>query len=210
MGLIFYGISAFILYYVYLSVRYVIGRYFSNLKTEQKKESLQNKFKTLWKRFEYFTLPKEIEDQLITARTFRDIQGLLFTSKEVTCVSILNFYTKRSLQVGVKLNYVIEFMYEEALEMARNRDQELKKYSSAESLPPLFGIPVSIKDMLNVEGYDCTIGSSGNCFDPCTESGAYYHMLVKAGAVPFIKSNVPQLTLINETNNFILGRTIHP
>jgi len=35
-------------------------------------------------------------------------------------------------------------------------------------------------------------------------------MLLEAGAVPFVLSTVPQLLLINETNNFIWGRGKNP
>ena len=35
-------------------------------------------------------------------------------------------------------------------------------------------------------------------------------MIIQGGGIPFVKSTVPQLLLINETNNFIWGRAKNP
>lgn len=54
------------------------------------------------------------------------------------------------------------------------------------------------------------MGSTNFCFDPCSDHGTVVLMIIQAGGVPFIKSNVPQLLLVNETNNWIWGRSANP
>lgn len=43
-----------------------------------------------------------------------------------------------------------------------------------------------------------------------TELGLITRMLIESGAIPFVISTVPQLLLVNETNNFIWGRGKNP
>lgn len=45
---------------------------------------------------------------------------------------------------------------------------------------------------------------------PEKEHGVIVSILFEAGAIPFVKTNAPQLLLINETNNWIWGRAINP
>ena len=74
---------------------------------------------------------------------------------------------------------------------------------------PLHGLPVSLKDNLVCAGTHTGCGTfERQLLAP--RHGELVERLVSAGAVPFVKSNVPQLLMLPETINAVFGRTVHP
>lgn len=122
----------------------------------------------------------------------------------------MKFYTKRCLTHGRDLNLIVTLTYEYALRVAAERDEELKTFKSVKDMPPLFGVPMSLKDRITLKGYDTTVGNAASCFKPDQEDGLVARLLAKAGAIVIVKSNLPQLMLINETHNWLVGRAINP
>lgn len=59
-------------------------------------------------------------------------------------------------------------------------------------------------------GYDSTIGIAVRCFKPVSEDGLLVSLLRDAGAIPFVRSNVPALLLLPDTVNAVIGQTINP
>lgn len=74
---------------------------------------------------------------------------------------------------------------------------------------PLHGLPVAIKDDHDVEGLDSTLGFAKNLYKPAAESAVLIKTLIKLGAVPFLKTNVPQSLLSNGEDNPIFGTTLN-
>lgn len=66
---------------------------------------------------------------------------------------------------------------------------------------PLAGIPVSLRDTIDVEGYDSSVSYSINVNKPKTEDGLTVRMLKEAGAIPYVKTNVPVTLLSFESQN---------
>lgn len=156
-----------------------------------------------------FKLSPALEEELPRADVTR-IHELL-KKGEVTCVDLIKFFTKLSGKRCLELNAIVDFLYDEAIGMAKEKDQQLKALiSSGKELPLLFGIPISLKDVLNYKNHDTSMGSAAFTFDPCDEHGLIVLQLLEAGGIPFVKTNCPQLLLINETNNFIWGRAKNP
>ncbi|ENH61418.1 Acetamidase [Fusarium oxysporum f. sp. cubense race 1] len=75
---------------------------------------------------------------------------------------------------------------------------------------PLAGIPVSLKDTVEVEGYDSTVGMSTHAGKPLAHDGNTVRILKDAGAVPYVKTNVPITLLSFESSNDIWGETTNP
>lgn len=82
---------------------------------------------------------------------------------------------------------------------------------SAGDTRPLLGLPVSIKDALDVMGIPTTSGSMArHGAAPATTDATVVERLRSAGAIPLLKSNVPELCSNYETDNVVHGRTNHP
>jgi amidase len=61
-----------------------------------------------------------------------------------------------------------------------------------------------------VKGYDACIGYSAWCKKPAVQDGALVRCLKDAGAIPFVKTNVPDSLLSFESYNDVWGRTVNP
>ena len=61
-----------------------------------------------------------------------------------------------------------------------------------------------------MEGFDSTCGLACRCFDPAAEDAVLIRALRRAGAIPFVRTNVPQLLMIPECSNGIHGTTCNP
>lgn len=71
-------------------------------------------------------------------------------------------------------------------------------------------IVVSVKDTVNVKGYDSCIGYSAWTKKPAVQDSGLIRCLKDAGAIPFVKTNVPTSLLSFESYNDVWGRTTNP
>ncbi|KAF8841095.1 amidase signature enzyme [Paxillus ammoniavirescens] len=74
----------------------------------------------------------------------------------------------------------------------------------------LSGVPVSIKDCIDIEGYDTTSGYSCRVNKPATSSAAIVRLLRDAGALIHVKTTTPPGMLGLETSSDLFGRTSNP
>lgn len=73
----------------------------------------------------------------------------MLLSKEATSVDLVTVYSERCYTIGRRLNLVTEEFYNEALDLARQRDREREeaiRNGTTHELGLLHGIPLSIKD----------------------------------------------------------------
>ena len=105
------------------------------------------------------------------------------------------------------LDALADINFEDALKEAIQCDKETK---NGKSRGPLHGIPVSIKDELHVAGTVTTIGLAARSDNIILEDGLIVENLRRHGAIPFVKTNVPQLLMIPETENIVFGVTKNP
>jgi hypothetical protein len=102
------------------------------------------------------------------------------------------------------LNAVTEELYDDAMAEIEQCIKDAPKNS------PLAGIPVSIKDSFEQKGCDSTCGAAARCLTPCADDGLIVKLLRRAGMVPFVRTNIPQLLLLPESENNIWGQAKNP
>lgn len=134
----------------------------------------------------------------------KDIQDLV---KEVhddpsKATQILNTYGKVALKAQEKTNCVTEILLSSAEKWVKDGSINLKG--------PLAGIPVSLKDTVDVTGYDSTVGYSRYVGMKATADGPTTRILKDAGAVPYVKTNVPITLLSFESSNDVWGQSTNP
>ncbi|KAF3355974.1 Delta(14)-sterol reductase [Verticillium dahliae VDG1] len=117
-------------------------------------------------------------------------------------IDVLKTYGKVALKAHESTNCLTEVMLESAEGWLKEGSINLKG--------PLAGIPVSLKDSLHVSGYDSCIGYSMHTNKPSVEDGPVVRLLKDAGAVPYVKTNLPITLLSFESTNDVWGRTTNP
>ncbi|GKT41600.1 putative amidase [Colletotrichum spaethianum] len=75
---------------------------------------------------------------------------------------------------------------------------------------PFHGLPISLKDNFNLKGLDATVGFVSHIGDPAEYDAALASLLEDAGAVFYVKTNVPTAMMIAESVNNVFGRTVNP
>lgn len=98
-------------------------------------------------------------------------------------------FSKRAAVCHQLTNCLSETLFSEALEAARALDEHLEK--TGKPLGPLHGLPISLKDNFNVKGKDSTLGFVAWVDQPATYNTVLVDVLKKAGAVLYVKTNVP-------------------
>ncbi|KAH9477584.1 Acetamidase [Psilocybe cubensis] len=109
-------------------------------------------------------------------------------------------YGKKALKAHKATNCLTEIMIGSAVHWAQD----------CKTNGPLAGIPISLKDTIGVEGWDGCIGYSAWVGKPAQEDSALVKLLRDAGAVPFVKTNIPITLLSFESANDVFGRTTNP
>lgn len=123
-----------------------------------------------------------------------------------TCADALLQLVHASHDIGLHPLYATtEEFYDEALSTATAVDSQRGKQGHLAvgegELGTLAGVPISIKDNYHMKGADSTLGIACRCFKPRESDGVLVGQLRAAGAVPYVKSNIPPLLLMPESDN---------
>jgi len=124
-------------------------------------------------------------------------------SGKITALQALQAYQYKALEIHRESNCLVEPILE-AREMAMALDKQTSKRG------PLHGLPVSIKDNYLIKGYESTYGCSRQIGNVATEDAVLVKILKEAGAIPFVRTNVPQTMYTHESSNPIFGLTTLP
>ncbi|KAI9670326.1 MAG: hypothetical protein M1831_006540 [Alyxoria varia] len=135
----------------------------------------------------------------------KDIQDLVQdVHNEITNpIDILRAYGKTAVRAHKRTNCLTEIAFPGPAESFINDgDVDLEG--------PLTGIPVSVKDTVNIDEFDTSVGYSRYTSCPKSEDGAMIKLLKQAGAVPFVKTNLPVTLLSFESTNDVWGQCKNP
>lgn len=132
----------------------------------------------------------------------RLIAGGTISSREAVEV-----YLARIEQFNEPINAVVTLDEERALRIAHERDQAV---AAGESLGPLHGVPMTVKDAFETAGMRTTAGLPDHAEHVPRADAAAVARLVDAGAVIMGKTNLPPGVTGQETANELFGRTNNP
>lgn len=135
-----------------------------------------------------------------------ELAGLIARG-EVSALEVVDAHIARIEQVNPRLNAVVVKRYDQARAEAQQADRRRR---AGAPLGPLHGVPVTVKECLDVVGTPSTFGLRRRAQDQPLRDDPYVARLRAAGAVVLGKTNVPQLLLYYESDNPLYGRTCNP
>ncbi|GMV16633.1 MAG: amidase [Polyangiaceae bacterium] len=130
-------------------------------------------------------------------------------TKELGPVEVAEAHIRRVEQVNPALNAVVAERFDKALDESRAAEARLMRTPAAE-LPPLFGVPCTIKDFYAVEGLPQTGGLWLRKDAIATEDAVVVRRVRDAGAIVLGVTNVPEGGLWLESHNRVYGRSNNP
>jgi aspartyl-tRNA(Asn)/glutamyl-tRNA(Gln) amidotransferase subunit A len=94
--------------------------------------------------------------------------------------------------------------------LSRNLDRARKEAAVADVSLPLGGIPIAIKDVINVKGEPCTAASKILQGYTASYDATVIRKLRAAGAIPFGRLNMDEFAMGSSTENSALQTTANP
>ena len=141
---------------------------------------------------------------LSTAEIARQIK-----SQALDPVDVTEAHIQQIQRVNPAINAIVTPMFEQAREQAQAAADHIASHGT-DDLPPLFGVPVTIKDCFGVEGALFVGGSHFQRETICELDAEPVRRLREAGAIILGKTNCPDMCWSAETVNPVFGRTNNP
>ncbi|KAK6081202.1 amidase [Seiridium cupressi] len=147
------------------------------------------------------------KELLITESTASDVVEKI-AAGEWKALEVTKAVCKRATIAQQLINCVTEIYFEQAYARAIELDEYFKK--EGKTVGPLHGLPISLKDQFNLKGVDSTIGYASWVGRPIPEESTLVKLLRDAGAIFYVKTNVPTTLMMGESVNNLFGRTLNP
>ena len=141
--------------------------------------------------------------------TIASVRESLLT-KKISARELTQDFFRRIEQRNPELNAYLALSPERALAQADRADATIAKGATAESLSPLAGVPIAIKDVLSTKGVRTTCGSKIlEPYIPAYDATAI-ERLEAAGAVILGKTNCDEFAMGSSNENSAYGPVRNP
>lgn len=133
--------------------------------------------------------------------------ALQVRARKVSSREVIEAHLRRIERVNPRMNAITVVLEEEALAAADAADRTLR---SGAEVGPLCGVPMTIKENIDVAGSATTHGIVA--LRDAVPSGDAPHIaeLREAGAIPIARTNMPELGMRWHTDNELHGATLNP
>jgi len=135
----------------------------------------------------------------LPARNIADLQSLLRQGR-ISPREVLEVLRDRIASIDPTIEAYLSLDYEAALKEAQEVDVEL----------PLGGVPIAIKDIINVAGQPCTCASRILASYQAPYDATVVRKLRAAGAIPYGKTNMDEFAMGSSTENSSVKSTRNP
>ncbi|HEX4223946.1 MAG TPA: amidase [Pseudonocardiaceae bacterium] len=128
-------------------------------------------------------------------------------SGDLTSTELVATLLDRIAEINPKVNAIRDVLADEALAAAAQADRRLR---AGAPTGPLDGLPITVKDNIDVAGSATTQGVAAFGKDLSTVDAPVVANLRAAGAIPIARTNMPDFALRWHTDSGIAGPTINP
>lgn len=148
---------------------------------------------------------RRVDDAALCFRSASELAALIQTGA-VSSAEVVSSCLDRIAEINPALNAVVA-LAPDALDRARAADGRRRR---GESSGPLHGLPFTVKDSLDTAGLVTTAGTTGWRDRLPERDATVVARLRAAGAILLGKTNTPEFTWSDETDNDVYGRTSNP
>lgn len=134
----------------------------------------------------------------ITKKTLLELSSLILVGK-LSAVEVTTAFAHRAMLTHQILSCCSEIFIDKALERAKYLDEIYSK--TGKTVGILHGIPISLKDQVDLEGIPSAIGYVSLANKKKTENALLAEKLLNLGAVFFVKTTVPMAMMAAETES---------
>jgi amidase len=131
-------------------------------------------------------------------------------AKEVSPVEVADSYLTRIDELDPGLNAFCHRADEDVRNAAAAAADAVVRAASAEDLPPFLGVPLPIKDLVNVAGWPTTYGCAGASRAPAATSDPVVQRFADAGFVLLGKTTTSEFAALPFTESEALGISRNP
>jgi fatty acid amide hydrolase 2 len=144
--------------------------------------------------------------RLLTQRSALELARAIRTG-ETSSREVVEAHVERLRAVQPRINAVAAERFGAALEEADAADRRVAEADDPESLPPFLGVPCTIKESIALEGMPNCAGLLARREHRATATAPAAARLLDAGAIPMAVTNVSEMTMWVESQNYVYGRT---
>lgn len=126
---------------------------------------------------------------------------------EVSSLEVVDAHIEQIERVNPALNAIVVERFDQARAEARDAD---RRRAGGDALGALHGVPITIKESLDVEGTPSSFGLPSRARLLAARDETHVARLRAAGAIVLGKSNVAQCLLYYESDNPLYGRANNP
>ncbi|WP_428267105.1 amidase [Haliangium sp.] len=134
----------------------------------------------------------------------------LIRRHELSPIEVVEAHIERIEAVNPVLNALAAARFEEARAEARAAERQLMSTTDPAALPPLLGVPCTIKEFISVAGMPHTAGVVARRHIRARSHATVVRRVRAAGAIVLGVGNVPEGGMWMETDNKLVGRTNNP
>jgi amidase len=127
----------------------------------------------------------------------------LIRARKLSATEVVRAFIAQIERVNPKVNAIVTFLPEQALEQAKAQDRKPKTL-------PFAGLPIAIKDVIMTKGVRTTWGSLVYKDHVPAEDHIMAERLKNAGAILLGKTNTPEFGAGSQTFNEVFGATRNP
>jgi len=127
--------------------------------------------------------------------------------KKISSFELLEYFIERYERLNSQINAIVATNLDLARKMAVDADKALAR---GEIFGPLHGLPMTLKDNLQIIGMPTTYGSELYTNHMPEENGDVVQSVLDAGAVVFGKTNLPLFGMDTQSFNDVYGQTNNP
>ena len=142
----------------------------------------------------------------LTERSATDLAAAI-RAGELTSRAVVEAHLELIERVNPLVNAIVADRFEAALQEADEADARVKRSKRRGTLPPLLGVPCTVKESIAVEGMPNSAGLIARRDHRCEADAVTVRRLRDAGAIVLGVTNTSELTMWIESHNRLYGRT---